>query len=79
LLAGSLSALLAAQVALGVTARLSQVASTLAGARGPVAARSDATASAQLTATRQFGSALGVAIVSATLVATQGSAGHTGC
>jgi EmrB/QacA subfamily drug resistance transporter len=75
-LAGSLPALLAAQFALGVAARLSQVASTLAGTRGPVAARSEGTASALLTATRQCGSALGVAIVSATLVATHGSAGQ---
>jgi len=75
-LAGSLPALLAAQFALGVAARLSQVASTLAGTRGPVAARAEGTASALLTATRQCGSALGVAIVSATLVATHGSVGQ---
>ena len=75
-LAGSLPALLAAQFALGVANRLSQVASTLAGTRGPVAARSEGAASALLTATRQCGSALGVAIVSATLVATHGSEGH---
>ena len=56
--------------------RLSQVASTLAGTRGPVAARSEGTASALLTATRQCGSALGVAIVSATLVAIHGSDSH---
>jgi MFS family permease len=72
-LAGSLPALLAAQFALGIAARLSQVASTLAGTRGPVAARAEGTASALLTATRQCGSALGVAIVSATLVAAHGS------
>jgi EmrB/QacA subfamily drug resistance transporter len=75
-LAGSLAGLLAAQFALGVAARLSQVASTLAGTRGPVAARSEGTASALLTATRQCGSALGVAIVSATLVAVHGTFGH---
>jgi len=75
-LAGSLPGLLAAQFALGVAARLSQVASTLAGTRGPVAARSEGTASALLTATRQCGSALGVAIVSATLVTAHGSAGQ---
>jgi predicted MFS family arabinose efflux permease len=75
-LAGSLPGLLVAQFAIGVAARLSQVASTLAGTRGPVAARSEGTASALLTATRQSGSALGVAIVAATLVATHGSAGH---
>jgi EmrB/QacA subfamily drug resistance transporter len=72
-LAGSLPALLAAQFALGIAARLSQVASTLAGTRGPVAARAEGTASALLTATRQCGSALGVAIVSATLVTAHGS------
>ena len=77
-LAGSLPALLVAQFALGVAARLSQVASTLAGTRGPVAAKSEGTASALLTAARQCGSALGVAIVSAVLVATHGNAGqHT--
>jgi EmrB/QacA subfamily drug resistance transporter len=75
-LADSLATLLVAQFMLGVAARLSQVASTLAGTRGPVAARSEGTASALLTATRQCGSALGVAIVSATLVAVTGSANH---
>jgi EmrB/QacA subfamily drug resistance transporter len=75
-LAGWLPALLAAQFAIGVAGRLSQVASTLAGTHGPVAARSEGTASALLTATRQSGSALGVAIVSALLVATHGSEGH---
>jgi hypothetical protein len=75
-LAGSLPGLLGAQFALGIAARLSQVASTLAGTRGPVAARSEGTASALLTATRQCGSALGVAIVSATLIAAHGSAGQ---
>ncbi len=73
-LAGSLAGLLAAQFAIGVAARLSQVSSTLAGTSGPVAAKSEGTASALLTATRQCGSALGVAIVSATLVAAHGSA-----
>jgi EmrB/QacA subfamily drug resistance transporter len=75
-LAGSLAGLLGAQFAIGVAARLSQVSSTLAGTRGPVAARSEGTASALLTATRQCGSALGVAIVSAVLVALPGSEGH---
>ena len=75
--AGRLAArLLAAQFALGVAARISQVAATLAGTRGPVAARSEGTASALLTASRQCGSALGVAIVSAMLVAVHGSTGH---
>src|SRR5580658_10077279 len=75
-LTGSLPALLVAQFVLGVAARLSQVSSTLAGTRGPVAARSEGTASALLTATRQSGSALGVAIVSAALVAVHGTADH---
>jgi EmrB/QacA subfamily drug resistance transporter len=75
-LAGSLPGLLAAQFAIGVTQRLSQVAATLAGTHGPVAARSEGTASALLTATRQCGSALGVAIVSAMLVAMRGNAAH---
>jgi EmrB/QacA subfamily drug resistance transporter len=75
-LTDSLPGLLVAQFVLGVAARLSQVASTLAGTRGPVAARSEGTASALLTATRQCGSAIGVAIVSATLVAVTGSASH---
>ena len=61
---------------LGVANRLSQVSATLAGTHGPVAARSEGTASALLTATRQCGSALGVAIVSATLVAVSGSIAH---
>jgi EmrB/QacA subfamily drug resistance transporter len=73
---GSLPGLLAAQFVLGVAARLSQVSSTLAGTHGPVAARSEGTASALLTATRQCGSALGVAILSATLVAVHGTTGH---
>jgi EmrB/QacA subfamily drug resistance transporter len=75
-LTDSLPGLLVAQFVLGVAARLSQVASTLAGTRGPVAARSEGTASALLTATRQCGSAIGVAIVSAILVAMTGSASH---
>jgi EmrB/QacA subfamily drug resistance transporter len=75
-LAGSLPALLGALFLLGIAARLSQVSSTLAGTRGPVAARAEGTASALLTATRQCGAALGVAVVSATLVAVPGSTGH---
>jgi EmrB/QacA subfamily drug resistance transporter len=74
--AGSLPALLAAQFVLGIAARLSQVSSTLAGTHGPVAARSEGTASALLTATRQCGSALGVAILAAILVAVHGTAGY---
>ena len=73
---GWLVGLLAALFVLGVANRLSQVASALAGTRGPVAARSEGTASALLTATRQCGSALGVAIVSATLVALHGTSAH---
>jgi EmrB/QacA subfamily drug resistance transporter len=76
ILADSLPALLGTLFVLGVANRISQVASTLAGTHGPVAARSEGTASALLTATRQCGSALGVAIVSATLVAVQGSVTH---
>jgi EmrB/QacA subfamily drug resistance transporter len=75
-LTDSLPALLAAQFFIGVAARLSQVSSTLAGTRGPVAARSEGTASALLTASRQCGSALGVAIVSAMLAAVHGGATH---
>jgi hypothetical protein len=61
---------------LGIANRLSQVSSTLAGTQGPVAARSEGTASALLTATRQCGSAIGVAILSATLVAVRGGTSH---
>ena len=75
-LAGSLAGLLVAQFVIGLSARLSQVASTLAGTRGPVAERSEGTASALLTAARQAGSAVGVAIASAVLVAAHGSVGH---
>ena len=75
-LAGSLPALLAGSFVLGIANRISQVSSTLAGTQGPVAARSEGTASALLTATRQCGSALGVAILSATLVAVHGGTSH---
>jgi hypothetical protein len=74
--ADSLPALLVAMFVLGIANRLSQVSSTLAGTQGPVAARSEGTASALLTATRQCGSALGVAILSAALAAVHGTAGH---
>jgi EmrB/QacA subfamily drug resistance transporter len=73
---GSLVVVLAAQFVLGLSARLSQVASALAGTHGPVAARSEGTASALLTATRQTGSGFGVAIVSAILVVLHGSFAH---
>ena len=75
-LAGSLPALLAATFVLGIANRLSQVSSTLAGTQGLVAAKSEGTASGLLTATRQCGAALGVAILSATLVAVHGGPGH---
>src|ERR1700678_249462 len=75
-LTGSLPALLAGSVVLCIANRLSQVSSTLAGTQGPVAARSEGTASGLLTATRQCGSALGVAILSATLVAVNGGTSH---
>jgi hypothetical protein len=74
--AGSLVALLGSLLLLGVASRLTQVSGTLAGTSGPVAARSEGTASALLTATRQCGSALGVAILSAMLVAVHGSTAH---
>jgi Na+/melibiose symporter-like transporter len=75
-LAGSLPGLLAGSFVLGLANRLSQVSSTLAGTQGPVAARSEGTASALLTATRQCGSALGVAILAATMVAVHGGTTH---
>jgi len=75
-LAGSLPGLLGSLFLLGVAARLIQVASTLAGTHGPVAARSEGEASALLTATRQSGSAVGVAVLAALLVTLHGSAGH---
>jgi hypothetical protein len=73
---GNLPLLLFTLLLLGVSARLVQVAGTLAGTSGPVAARSEGTASAVLTATRQVGSAIGVAVVSATLVAAHGTTAH---
>ncbi len=73
---GPLGGLLASLFVLGVSARIVQVASTLAGTHGPVAARGEGSASAVLTASRQVGSALGVAVVAATLVTVHGGAGH---
>ncbi|HXW35724.1 MAG TPA: MFS transporter [Acidimicrobiales bacterium] len=73
---GPLGGLLASLFLLGVSARIVQVASTLAGTQGPVAARGEGSASAVLTASRQVGSALGVAVVSAILVTVQGDASH---
>ena len=72
----SIVALLAMLLLLGVASRLTQVAGTLAGTSGPIAAQSEGTASALLTATRQCGSALGVAILSALLVAAHGGTSH---
>jgi MFS family permease len=73
---GPLVGLLASLFVMGISARIVQVASTLAGTHGPVAARGEGSASAVLTASRQIGSALGVAVVSATLIAVHGNAGH---
>jgi EmrB/QacA subfamily drug resistance transporter len=73
---GSLIGLLASLFVMGVSARFVQVASTLAGTRGPVAARAEGTASAVLTASRQVGSALGVAVMSAVLVTIYGNEGY---
>src|ERR1700733_6658750 len=70
---GSVIALLATLLVMGVSARVNMMAATLAGTRGKVAARGQGTASALLTATRQCGSAIGVAVVSAVLVVTSGS------
>jgi len=70
---GPLFGLLVSLFVMGLSARIVQVASTLAGTAGPVAARGEGSASAVLTASRQVGSALGVAVVTATLVAVQGS------
>jgi EmrB/QacA subfamily drug resistance transporter len=71
---GSIVALLVTSLLMGAAARISMVASTLAGTRGSVALSSEGTASALLTATRQCGSALGVSILSATLVVAPGGA-----
>jgi Na+/melibiose symporter-like transporter len=73
---GPLAGLLASLFVMGISARIVQVASTLAGTHGPVAARGEGSASAVLTASRQVGSALGVAVVSATLVIVGGNESH---
>jgi EmrB/QacA subfamily drug resistance transporter len=73
---GPLGGLLVSLFVMGVSARIVQVASTLAGTSGPVAARGEGSASAVLTASRQVGSALGVAILSATLITVHGDASH---
>jgi EmrB/QacA subfamily drug resistance transporter len=71
--AGSILALLFTLLLMGAAARISMIASTLAGTHGPVAFESEGTASALLTATRQCGSALGVSVLSVTLVVAHGS------
>ena len=68
--------LLGTLVLLGIASRLNQVSSNIAGTHGPVAARSEGTASALLTATRQTGPALGVAILSAVLVIVHGRSNY---
>ena len=73
---GPLVGLLASLFVMGLSARIVQVASTLAGTHGPVAARGEGSASAVLTASRQVGSALGVAVLSATLVIVHGNESH---
>lgn len=69
----SLVGLLFALFVMGIAARFVQIASTLAGTRGPVAAKAEGSASALLTSSRQVGSALGVALLSATLAIASGS------
>ncbi|HTX63127.1 MAG TPA: MFS transporter [Acidimicrobiales bacterium] len=71
----SLAGLLVSLFVMGVSARIVQVAATLAGTHGPIAARAEGSASALLTASRQVGSALGVAIVSAVVVTVHASEG----
>jgi hypothetical protein len=61
---------------MGVSARISMMAATLAGTHGKVAAGEQGTASALLTASRQCGSAIGVAVLAAVLVVTSGSDAH---
>jgi Na+/melibiose symporter-like transporter len=73
---GPLVGLLASLFVMGISARIVQVASTLAGTHGPVAARAEGSASAVLTASRQVGSALGVAVLTATLVTVHGDERH---
>ena len=70
---GSIISLLVALFLMGVSARISMMAATLAGTHGKVAAREQGTASALLTASRQCGSAIGVAVLAAVLVVTSGS------
>jgi hypothetical protein len=58
---------------MGMASRISMMAGTLAGTHGKRAAREQGTASALLTASRQCGSAIGVAVLAAVLVVTSGS------
>jgi DHA2 family methylenomycin A resistance protein-like MFS transporter len=74
--AGTLAGLLTSLFVMGISARVVQVASTLAGTHGPVAARGEGSASAVLTASRQVGSAIGVAVLTATLVTVHGNESH---
>jgi len=69
---GSIIALLL----MGMSARISMMAATLAGTHGKVAAREQGNASALLTASRQCGSAIGVAVLAAVLVVSSGSDAH---
>jgi DHA2 family methylenomycin A resistance protein-like MFS transporter len=73
---GTLIALLVALLLMGMSARITMMAATLAGTHGEVAARQQGTASALLTASRQCGSAIGVAVLAAVLVVTSGSDPH---
>jgi hypothetical protein len=68
--------LLVSRFMMGASERLVQVAAILAGTAGPVAARGEGSASAVLTASRQVGSALGVAVISSTLALVHGGGGH---
>ncbi len=61
---------------MGMSGRINIMAATLAGTHGQVAAREQGTASALLTASRQCGSAIGVAVLAAVLVVTSGSDAH---
>ena len=70
---GSIIALLATLLLMGMSTRISMMAATLAGTHGEVAAREQGTASALLTASRQCGSAIGVSVLAAVLVVASGS------
>jgi EmrB/QacA subfamily drug resistance transporter len=70
---GSIIALLGTLFVMGLSARISMMSATLAGTHGEVAAKEQGTASALLTASRQCGSAIGVAVLAAVLVVATGS------